>query len=70
MIKKDNKKTQATAKETKKNLSATIKDFSSAKNTDKKYAPSYQHTKIDSYYKKIRSCTKARNRYRLLLLVN
>ena len=58
LLKKDNKKTQATAKETKKNLSATIKDFSSAKNTDKKYAPSYQHTKIDSCYKKIRSYTK------------
>ena len=60
LLKKDNKKTQATVKETKKNLSATIKDFSSAKNTDKKYAPSYQHTKIDSCYKKIRSYTKSK----------
>ena len=60
LTKKENKKTQEAAVQTEKNLDVSIETFSSAKKTDKKYAPKDQQKKIDAYYKQIKTYTKSK----------
>lgn len=60
LTKKENSQTKKAAAKTKENLNLSIKNFSSAKQTDKKYVSKDQQKKIDAYYKQIKTYTKSK----------